>query len=369
MKIAYDHTIFSLQEYGGISRYFCRLSETLSNEPDVQAKVFAPLYLNRYLQALPTELVVGAYLPRIPYTWKARRLINNVAAPALIKGWQPDILHDTYYSGFSPAQQGTRRVSTVYDMIHEKFANEFSDAAVVTARKKRALAEADHVICISEHTRRDLIELFSLPEEKVSAVLLGFDQLPLPVVDTPVAEALRQGKPYLLYVGLRGGYKNFSSLLRAYAASSRLRLSHRVICVGGGAFSGEERALILELGLDSEQVVQINGDDQTLALHYKYAAAFVYPSRYEGFGIPPLEAMALECPVVCSDTSSIPEVVGNAGVYFSPDDLESMRAAIESVVESESESNALRSRGQQRCALFSWEQCAWETLGVYRSLL
>lgn len=123
-----------------------------------------------------------------------------------------------------------------------------------------------------------------------------------------------------------------------------------------------------ELGISSGRVEQINADDDLLAGLYKNAAAFIYPSRYEGFGIPPLEAMSMACPVICSNSSSIPEVVGNAGEYFDPDDTDTMRVAIEGVLQSNDRRESLVQKGLERCLVFSWERCATETLAIYRSM-
>lgn len=113
----------------------------------------------------------------------------------------------------------------------------------------------------------------------------------------------------------------------------------------------------------------MNGADSTLAKYYCNAALFIYPSLYEGFGIPPLEAMSLNCPVACSNNSSIPEVIGGAGEYFDPMDTESMRTAIEHVLNSTDRRIELIKRGQLRCTQFSWERCAKETLAIYRKLM
>ena len=123
------------------------------------------------------------------------------------------------------------------------------------------------------------------------------------------------------------------------------------------------------LGLALEQVMHVGGSDERLAAMYKGAAALVYPSKYEGFGIPPLEAMSLDCPVICSNTSSIPEVVGEAGEYFDPFDQDSIRAAIERVLQSPARRQQLVVLGRSRCKLFSWERCAEQTAAVYRRLV
>ena len=152
-------------------------------------------------------------------------------------------------------------------------------------------------------------------------------------------------KPYLLYVGKRDGYKNFSGLIKAVASSSLLMRDFDVITVGA-KFSKAEKNLISSLGFAHNQVKRISYvTDMQLAQFYSNAAAFIYPSLYEGFGLPPLEAMSAGCPVVCSNTSSMPEVVRNAGVYFNPLDIEEMRNAIEKVVFSEDLKNQLVTLG------------------------
>ena len=158
-------------------------------------------------------------------------------------------------------------------------------------------------------------------------------------------------------------------MLRAIALSSRLSGDFDVVAFGGGAFSPHEQAQIRELGFREGQVRQQAGDDQALARLYRSAAAFIYPSTYEGFGLPPLEAMTLGCPVICSDRSSIPEVVGDAGEYFNPDHPESIARAIEAVVYSSARTTALMAAGRQRAALFTWRRCAQGHLDVYRSLV
>ena len=124
-----------------------------------------------------------------------------------------------------------------------------------------------------------------------------------------------------------------------------------------------------KLKLDSGQVRQFGGSDQLLTRLYEHASALIYPSLYEGFGIPPLEAMSHNCPVICGKTSSIPEVVGDAGAYFDSEDIHSIRSTIEEVVGSESHRRALIEKGQARLNCFSWDRCAAETLKVYKQLL
>jgi glycosyltransferase involved in cell wall biosynthesis len=232
--------------------------------------------------------------------------------------------------------------------------------------KKLAIERADLVICISENTKKDLMNLYGTSESKISVVHLGFDQF---VADATGTSSTSFGiKPFLLYVGQRGGYKNFSGFIKSIAASSILLADFDVIAFGGGAFSSAEMALISSLCFADNQVRQVSGDDTLLGSFYRGASAFVYPSLYEGFGIPTLEAMAHSCPVISSNSSSMPEIVGDAAEYFDPNDLDSMRCAIENVVYSESRVAELKKSGAARLAHFSWKKCTQETFDVYQSL-
>ena len=367
MRIAFDQQIFLLQEFGGISRYICSLSEALSRIPDVEARIFAPLHFNGHLQQMSRPLVFGRRVPRVPKTFRPVRALSERIAHRAMGRFQPDIVHETYFSKGSAGPR-RRRVITVYDMIAERYPSMFPGTDFTEA-KRESVFRADRVLCISESTRRDLIDLFGVPEARTSVVYLGYDRLDTGGESSVCPGTLAGIPPFLLYVGSRGGYKNFESLLRAYAASGWLRDGFAIVCFGGGALAREERELIDALRIRQDRVVQLGGGDDVLADLYRRAVAFVYPSLYEGFGIPPLEAMSLDCPVLCSDTSSIPEVVGDAGEYFAPEDVDSMRFAIESVLQSRSRQNELIAKGRARCAAFNWERCARETHDIYRSLL
>src|SRR6218665_147600 len=175
MKIAFDYQTFALQRYGGISRYFCNLVRTLSSS-DHQAKIFAPLHRNNYIKDFPGETVKGRYLSDFPD--KGYRLLM---AGGILKGrmdisaWKPDVIHETYYSRWRSGPKDVASVLTVYDMIHELFPDDFSAKDRTSSVKRQAIERADHVICISESTRKDLLRLLDISESKVSTVHLGFE--------------------------------------------------------------------------------------------------------------------------------------------------------------------------------------------------
>jgi glycosyltransferase involved in cell wall biosynthesis len=365
LRILFDHQIFTQQQYGGISRYYCALARQLGGYPDVWARIAAPVHFNEYLAEMNGALAFGWHPPRAAGARKLCRAISNLTFTTLAKRMRPQVIHETYYAARPAYRAPAQRVLTVFDMIHEKLPGDFSASDRTAQLKASAVQRADRIICISESTRRDLLETLKVPPERVAVTYLSYDTLQ-PLGQT--AAALVGPAPFILHVGARKGYKNFAGLARAFAASSWLKNNFRIVCFGGRAFSGAEQGLLTNLGLTSTQVVQLSGGDDRLAALYKAAAAFVYPSRYEGFGIPPLEAMAQDCPVICSASSSIPEVVGDAGEYFNPDDIESIRNAMERVLQSTERRNELIALGRVRRTLFTWERCARETYDVYRTL-
>lgn len=363
-RVLFDDQIFCWQEFGGVSRYFYELARRVANGENFSASVVAPLYVNRYLAEGGVK-VKGMHIPKIRNSGRIISALNSLVAPAIIRSERPDVLHETYfYRRRSLAPKGCLTVLTVFDMIQEKFPDYFLARDHTTEAKRAAVMRADRVICISANTQRDLIDIFGVAPEKTVVIHLGFTL----TNQGELTASLAESRPFLLYVGLRGRYKNFDALLSVYASSAALRENFALVAFGGGRFSAEEDERIRALGL-VDSVRQMSGDDALLAGLYRQSAAFVYPSLYEGFGIPPLEAMSFDCPVICSNTSSLPEVVGDAAYLFDPADPDALRAAIEVVVGSSDLRSDLVRRGRARIQHFSWDRTAMETMGVYRELL
>ena len=370
IKIVYDYQIFSTQQYGGISRYFHEISQRIAKMSDCDIRVVSPFYVNEYFDKnlLKYSLICGFKINRKIYNHRTddlRDLINQKVSNFIISGYKTDIIHETYYTQKNIGSKKQRRVITVHDMIHEKFSSSLDPKNKFSRIKAEAIDRADHIICISESTRKDLIEILGTDEKKISTIYHGY------TLSSNLNAAIKHPpeivKPYLLYVGTRFYYKNFSRLLEVYNNSQKLRQDFQLVCFGGERFSSAEISQIQDFQLQ-DNVVQISGDDNILAHLYDQAAAFIYPSLYEGFGIPPLEAMSFGCPVVCSNVSSIPEIVGDAGEYFDPYDLDSMSHAIEKVVYTEIVTSNLKRLGYERVKLFSWDLCAEQTNKVYQSL-
>lgn len=370
LRVAFDSQIFRTQKYGGISRYFVSLAEQLASMGE-NVRIFASHHGNEYLQGLdasisPQSLLVPAInaLPSRPY--RLRLLLTQLEERMRIRAWKPQVLHETYFEKRTVAPKKCPIVLTVYDMIYELFPDQFKPSDVTREATRRAVERADHIICISQSTRTDLLSLLPVDPKKVSVILPGFGGLETSGSQTETS--CTHSKPYLLFVGQRLGYKNFKNLLRAYASVESLKNNFDLIAFGGGAFTPEEVSLIISLGLAAANVRQESGGDRQLALRYRGASAFVYPSIYEGFGMPPLEAMAQGCPAVSSNTSSMPEILGDAAEFFDPLSTESIAHSLIRVLESPSYSAELVRRGTLRSKDFSWHTCAVETRAVYRRL-
>lgn len=358
MKIAFDHQVFTDQRYGGISRYIVELAKAL-NSSGVDSKIFAGLHRNYYLRDAKDIKYEGAFFSKFG---KLRRRFNFHYGRFQTARWKPNVIHETYYSADPRLDTKIPRVVTVYDMIHELFSHEVSPKDKTTMKKRSALARASHIIAISLSTKNDLVRLFDVDPDHITVVHLANY--------TSINDQLRPyqpERPYLLYVGSRGGYKNFSRFLEAFARSG-IEKDFDVIAFGGGVFRANEYAQISALGLNPEQVKHLTGSDDLLSQLYQGAFAFVYPSLYEGFGLPPLEAMANSCPVISSNTSSMPEVIGNAAEYFDPTEIDDLTRAIQRITSDPARRKELQMNGLERIKLFSWQKCAEETKSVYQKI-
>jgi len=363
--VVYDHQTFTLQRFGGISRYYCELASRVNRLPGFRAKVIAPIHCNEYLSHCDVPkfgLNLGLWHPRLePMYRHGCRLL----APGPMRAARPSVVHRTYYAD-SYAPPSVPSVVTVFDMIHEILPDEFPPVDQTSRDKRRSVQRADLVLCISKSTADDVMRLLQVPQHKIRITYLGLSGT---FTRATSQQAAPHPRPYLLFVGHRGGYKNFEGALKAYARSSRLRQAFDFLVFGGFALRREELALIESLGLKPESVRRLTGSDEELAQAYRHATAFVYPSRYEGFGIPPLEAMASGCPVACSNLSSLPEVVGPAAEMFDPGDPGQIAAALERICFNETRRRELVDAGFERLGRFSWDQCARDTVQAYRSML
>lgn len=364
LDILIDYQIFSLQQYGGISRYFSEIAWRINKFEACRTTLFCPLYINSYLKNNYRRYSInGLYIHPIPRTGTLRRLVNKGINRLYGSVKHFDIVHKTYFWDRFP--KGNKTIVTVYDMINELFPEFFSRKSRLSSIKSRAIEEADGIISISHNTKKDLLNFFDIDPDKIFVTQLGFSTLP---VSSFECHASSFPKNYILFVGKRGGHKNFDRMIRGFSNSRRLRDDFHVVCFGDRPFSESEKSLFLSSGLKQGRIHHIAGDDGLLAIAYQGAAALVYPSLYEGFGIPLLEAMSCGCPVVCSNTGSLPEVAGNSAELFDPYHIDAIQSAMENVLYSTDRTSDLIKKGAEQYKHFSWERCARETMEVYLSI-
>jgi len=367
MRIFYDHQVFSLQDAGGVSRYQYELIRNLRLH--AQGKVQLHLLMGRNASVLPLAALADRDTtirgwPTGVRPGYVRYAINEFLSALLAPRWGTfDIYHTMLYRAM-PTVRRRLVVATHHDCTHERFPQMFHNAAFIVKNKRRLFAQAKAILCVSESSRRDLLHYYDLSPEKTYVVHHGFSPLPAP----PPAEPNGPwSEPYLLYVGSPAEYKNFPLLLEAFSRSG-LAKSYRLIAVGGGPFLAEEQARLHALSITERVTLLAKADEITLASAYRYATLFVYPSLYEGFGFPPLEAMSLGCPVLVHRTSSLPEVCGDAAFYFDHADAEELARALVAVLK-DSPGRAHKQRlGEQQVRRFDWSLTAANTLCIYRML-
>ena len=353
MRVLYDYQAF-MQRRGGVSRYFAELIDAMSRMEGFETSLPPIFSDNEYLAGRKTLLTRGSFRGKV----RIMTALNQVFAARALRG-DFDVFHPTYYRPYFLKSLKRPFVVTVHDMIHELFPAYVRDDG--TAANKRLLCRhASRIIAVSDNTRNDLCRLLAVPPEKVTvihhATSLRYDDSPRLVE-----------RPYILYVGERSGYKNFAALLEA-ALLLLPRHGVDLVCAGGGDFSRAEMET-MKMHRIADRVRHFEGPTAPqLASLYHFASLFVYPSLYEGFGFPLLEAFSCGCPVAASRSSSIPEVVGPAAELFDPGSIESVAAAIGRVLDSPSRSAELAQAGITRLRSFSWKSSAQKTLDVYRAV-
>jgi len=373
--------------FPGIGRYVVNLAQAmmpLLSKDDRLILLADPAQPSPWdLTALAGERVQVVDVPLSPFFLRQQWVV-----PRLLRSLGANVYHSPYY--LMPYWPGVPAVVTVYDLIPLLFPQRVSPTARLLFRWMTALAlrAASCVIVISQATRRDLLTLYHLLPQKVTAIPLaadgGFNPLPPTEVER-VRCKYSLPEDYLLYLGINKPHKNLVRLIDAFSRITRRpepfvpgpkdqgpvegHHASRFTLVIAGAWDSrypEPRQRAQALGL--ENVVRFLGPvpEADLPALYSGATLFVFPSLYEGFGLPVLEAMACGTPVVCSNTSSLPEIVGQAALTFDPLDVEEMAAKIEQVLRNEALREEMREKGLRQAARFSWERTAQETLKVYK---
>lgn len=380
MRILYDHQAFTYQNYGGVSRYYLELINRLG-QYGIQFRLPAMYSNNYYLRSIKPKSMAGVYgLSGLSYVNVFARMALKIrygsitnynkmgSRKAIVKG-DFDVFHPTYYDPYFLEQIGKKPfILTIHDMIHEIFPEYFEPDDMTSEWKKTLAEKATRIIAVSNNTKRDILKFLNVEENKVHVIYHGSSmglnnhgQMP---DDGPASDLYGR---YILFVGDRTKYKNFLSFVESLRPIMKKEPDIKVICAGGGAFSEQESSHFKKIGV-SGRIRQQGANDDMLAELYRRSVAFVFPSLYEGFGIPVLEAFACGCPAIVSQTSSLPEVGGDAVVYFDPKDISSMGDAIERVISDEGLRKHMTSKGFDRLKLFSWDNTVKETASIYKGI-
>ena len=364
MKILFDHQIFTRKIHGGVSRYFYELISNLNNFQNYEAEVSLLLSNNHFISNKTITKHLDIFSNK--KIWKQKKIfsyINRLNSILKLKQQNFDIFHPTYYDTYFLEYIGKKPfVLTVYDMIHEKFSDLFANSDMTRFKKKLLIEKASKIIAISKNTKKDLIDILGVKESKIEVVYLG-NSLTHISQDT---KNLKLPKKFLLYVGKREGYKNFNRFVKSIASIFKTHEELFFLCVGGGKFTNKENFFLSSLGVNNK-ILHQEMNDVELNFCYKNSIALCYPSLYEGFGIPLLEAFSNGCPVICSNTSSLPEVAGEAACYFDPYDEQSIKKSVLKILD-DNLRRKLTYEGHRQLKNFTWKKTAYETKKIYDNL-
>lgn len=368
LTIQFDHQIFCEQKFGGISRYFYELIKGISSGDSVGYHLDVKYSDNTYLQQLHPD---NAWLTHASFKGKKDlvRMINRVNTFYHTRFNQFDIFHPTYFhSSCIKNKQGKPMVLTVYDLVDEKYNSNDPVFKTLIAHRAKSIHAADCIIAISANTKNDLIEHFNISPEKIIVIYLGNSLEQKDIDAQPIKKS--SAAPYLLYIGSRKGqHKNLKLFVQAMKQVLIAEKDLSLVFGGGGAFSKDEELLFAETGIRDRVSFSPIQNDQSLIALYKNAALFVYPSIYEGFGLPVLEAFSCGVPCIISKGSSIQEVGENAAAYFTPTDTDSISSAVLETYRNEQKQKELIIAGYEQSKKFSWDIMLEETLQTYNSLI
>ena len=381
IRILYDDGGFR-ETHGGVSRYFTEMIKRLPSGFEWKSGMVGTA--NKYLQLPPFNLpphkqtvhdfirqtlhgrsfkgvsyIYHALAKIMPEKFPSGELANKIEFTKICKRGDFDILHITHPH---PVERYWKRVvgkkpivATIHDLIPEKL---LENQKVITCRKL-LLNDASHVIAVSENTKRDLIDFYGVSAEKISVIYHGCNR-------HAQKNALRNtpDRPYILYVGKRDGYKNFKFFAKATAPILR-ELDMCLYCTGS-EFTEEEYAYLTLLGIVDRTIQRFVPDEEMSSL-FANAFAFVYPSSYEGFGIPILDAFQNRCPVVLSDINCFREVAADSALFFNMSDPEELRSCLISLTNPDRRERFME-KGLERVMNFSWDKCAVRTAKLYSQL-
>jgi len=373
MSIVIDGIAFQQQSVGGITQIFneilpiiCEKDSSIRFQIFTTGSLLQPLPEHKNIEHIPLLNTYRLFRPQKIFHGLTKK-INEYSIDRQFKYLDKAIWHSTYFT-YVKHWKGPV-VVTVHDMIYERFPDMFNKQEDVEFRKlkKQCILQADILISISETTKRDVVSILGIENDRCVVVPLACSKF-YRVVDLSTQETPEMfHSQFFLYVGKRHHYKNFRLLLNAYSLWKRRNLV-KIIIVGDEVWSNDELNLLSELKIrDSVYFIHHPKKEQLRKL-YNQAIALVYPSFYEGFGIPLLEAMNCGCPIIASDIPSTREVANDVPIYFNPTEINQLHIAFEQAL-NENRENSRVEHGYKVAHEYSWNITAKKTLDIYRSLM
>lgn len=353
MKVLFDHQIFSFR-YGGASKYFAMLMSSLPSDSWSATSLFSS---NEYVRA---KHLFRTYRYMFRGQTQVTDLLNMPYTHYRLRRRDYDVYHQTNFGTSFIGDIGTKPMVTTY---HDSNLSTIDPHPEIVAKQRKSLQRSDAIIAVSQNTKNDLLQLFDVDEEKVHVIYHGIE---LPELDTLPKERIVE-HPYILYVGRRSEYKNFWRFAEAFSHVHIKYPDVHLVCTSE-AFSAQESERLVGLGIWGA-VHHIGADEATMQRLYRDALLFVFPSLYEGFGMPILESWSCGCPVALSSASCFPEIAMDAGVYFDPNDDESIADCMSRLLGDEALLRSYAAKGRERVKLFSWQKCATEHMKVYQSII
>ena len=360
MKIIYDWQIFQMQSYGGVSRYIIEIAKRLKYYNNI--KIVSAIHKNHYLRESGIVKPIF-FINSFKYSSFVLKLVTNIFFKISRKKYYCDIFHKTYYNNIK-CIKAKKNVITVHDMIHELYPNLFGKFDITSKYKAKCIRNADHIICVSNTTKNDLLKIYNVDKDKISVIYSGITRLNSEFNK----KNIKLDFQYILYVGQRKKYKNFNVLMECYKSNACLNDKFKIICFGGGEFDIEEVSTLVKYNL-SDRVMYFSGDDAILKLLYQNAFVLVHTSLYEGFGFTPLEAIDNNCMVIASDTEISREILGDGVLYFDPYSSDDLNNKILLISSNSEILNNLKNKSILIKNKYSWEKTAIQTQLLYEKIL
>ncbi len=367
MKILIDAHL-SENKITGIGRYLnCLIKELLNLD---KTNKYIILLNNQINKSHPLKTITASNVTKQTVTFKGPSFQQNLTIPRIIKEYKPDVYHHPHFD--LPFLIHIPAVITIHDLKYIKHPEFFSKQQKLKSMYMKlmlqsAVKRASKIIAVSEHTKNDLIDLYHIQSEKIDVIYHGYKKFNQQEKEIGILYKSKIKKPYILFVGERRPHKNIENLIYAFHKIINKNYSSFMLVIVGKKYAHYQKPekLIDRLKLRDKIILTDSITDAELVQLYKNSALFILPSLYEGFGFPVLEAMNYGVPVLGSNTTSIPEIIGNAGILFNPHNIDEIAENMENVLKNKKIRHTLIKKGEKRVNKFNWELTASKTLELY----